>query len=69
MYLWNRKFGTSDYRSGYFVRFFDRKVANLIGYADARTNYTMLNEIPARLRQHAEDVKAALNAEKAKLSR
>jgi chromosome segregation ATPase len=66
-YLWKRKFGTSEYRSGFLVRFFDRKIANLVGYPDARTNYTMLNEIPARLRQHAEDVKAALDAEKAKL--
>ena len=62
MYLWKRKFGTSEDRSSFFVRFFDRKVANLIGYADARTNYTMLNEIPARLRQHAEDVKESFNA-------
>ncbi|MBD9373759.1 hypothetical protein IB238_14115 [Rhizobium sp. ARZ01] len=67
MYLWKRKFGTSDYRSGFFVRFFDRKVANLVNYIDARTNYTMLNEIPTRLRQHADDCKATLDAEKAKL--
>ncbi|MBR0905544.1 hypothetical protein [Bradyrhizobium liaoningense] len=67
MYLWNRKFGTSEYRSGFFVRFFDRKVANLVSYASARTNYTMLNEIPARLRQHADDCKTTLDSEKTKL--
>jgi hypothetical protein len=65
--LWKRKFGTSEYRSGMFVRFFDQKVANLVSYPSARTNYTMLNEIPARLRQHADDCKAALDAERAKL--
>lgn len=54
MYLWNRKFGTSEYKSGFFVRYFDRKVAALVKYPDARANYAMLNEIPARLRAHAQ---------------
>lgn len=54
MYLWNRKFSTSEYRSGFFVRFFDRKVAALVNYQDARANYSMLNEIPTRLRAHAQ---------------
>jgi hypothetical protein len=67
MYLWKRKFGTAEDRSGPFSRFFDRKVAALIGYADARANYAMLNEIPVRLRQHADGCKAAWEEEKAKL--
>jgi hypothetical protein len=67
MYLWNRKFGTSEYRSGFFVRYFDRKVADLVRYADARANYAMLLEIPARLRQHAEDRRLVFEAEKEKL--
>jgi uncharacterized membrane protein YgcG len=54
MYLWNRKFSTSEYQSGFFVRFFDRKVAALVNYQDARANYSMLNEIPTRLRVHAQ---------------
>lgn len=54
MYLWNRKFSTSDYKSGFFVRFWDRKVAALVNYPDARANYAMLNEIPTRLRAHAQ---------------
>ena len=68
LYLWKRKFGTADYQSGFFVRFFDRKVANLIGYAQARPNYVMLNEIPARLRDHAERCKALLAEAQAKLA-
>ncbi len=67
MYLWNRKFGTSDYRSGGLVRFFDRKVGGLVGFANARPNYQMLNEIPARLREHAERCVAAVAAEREQL--
>ncbi len=54
MYLWNRKFNTPEYKSGFFVRFFDRKVAALVNYQDARANYSVLNEIPTRLRAHAQ---------------
>ena len=58
MYLWRRRFGTADYRASFLTRYFDRKVARLIGYDKARANYAMLNEIPVRLRDHAERVKA-----------
>jgi len=60
MYLWGRGFGTSAYRAGPLVRFFDGKVARLVGYDAARPNYHMLNEIPLRLREHAERLKAAV---------
>ena len=53
MYLWNRGYGTAAYRAGPIVRFFDAKVARVVGYAEARPNYFMLNEIPLRLREHA----------------
>ena len=53
MYLWRKKFGTAEDRSGPLVRFFDRRVARLIGYDKARANYALLNEIPQRLREHA----------------
>lgn len=63
MYLWNKKHGRAEDSSGSFVKFFDRKVARLIGYRDARANFAMLQEIPLRLREHAtdkqEDVAAA----------
>lgn len=54
MYLWRRRFGTSDYRAGSLVRYLDRKVAHLIGFEDARVNYAMLMDLPDRLREHAD---------------
>ena len=57
MYLWRRGFGTRDYRASPLVRYFDRKVAHHIGYEAARVNYTMLLELPDRLREHAERLK------------
>lgn len=64
MYLWGRHYGTAQYSAGFFVRFFDAKVANLIDYDELRPNYYMLNEIPARLREHADrladDVRPAI---------
>jgi hypothetical protein len=62
MYLWNRKHGQAEDRSGNLVRFFDRKVARLVGYQDARANYAMLREIPARLREHAKGKQADVAA-------
>ena len=53
MYLWNKKHGQAEDRSGSFVRFFDRKVARLIDYRGARANFVMLQEVPLRLREHA----------------
>jgi chromosome segregation ATPase len=67
MYLWTRGFGTDAYKAGNVVRFFDRKVAVLVRYVDARPNYVMLNEIPKRLREHAERCRAAVDTEQAKL--
>lgn len=63
MYLWNRKFGLPEYRAGLLVRWLDGRVARLIGYADARANYDRLNEIPKRLREHADGLKSAAEAE------
>jgi hypothetical protein len=54
MYLWERGYGTKNYRASNLVRWLDGKVADLIGYRDARPNFAMLNEIPLRLREHAE---------------
>jgi hypothetical protein len=69
MYLWGKKFGTAEDRSGRFVRFFDAGVARLVGYAKARANYAMLNEIPRRLAEHAARMKAEIAAERATLTR
>ncbi len=69
MYLWNEKFGTADYKAGYVARFFDRMIAKKIRWPDARANYAMLNEIPQRLREHAERCRAAVDREQANLAR
>lgn len=53
MYLWSRGYGTSDYEAGNIARMLDGWVARLVRYQDARPNYARLNEIPKRLREHA----------------
>ena len=68
MYLWGRKFGTSEYKSGFFVRYFDELIARLIGYREARANYFLLNQIPDRLREHAVRVRAEFEAEQQRLA-
>jgi chromosome segregation ATPase len=66
MYLWQRHFGTPQYRHGGLTRTLDRWVSNLIGYLEARPSFVLLNEIPARLSKHAERVaEAATEAAKA----
>lgn len=67
-YLWERGYGTTDYRPGGglfgpLLRWLDGKVARLIGYADARPNYHRLQELPERLREHAERLQARAEAE------
>jgi chromosome segregation ATPase len=52
-YLWGRKFGTAAYSAGNIARMMDRRVADFIGYQEARASYAMLVEIPLRLREHA----------------
>ncbi len=54
IYLWNKKYGTKDYKASNLIRWLDGKVASLIGYNQARPNFAMLNEIPIRLREHAQ---------------
>ena len=68
MYLWKRKFGTSEYPSGFFVRYFDDLIARLIRYQEARANYSLLNQIPDRLREHAERVRAEFESERQQLA-
>lgn len=54
MYLWERGFGTKNYRENNLIQALDSWVAGLVGFPEARTNFAMLNEIPMRLREHAE---------------
>lgn len=63
MYLWNRHYGTPDYRSRGLIRSLDAWVARLIRYHAARPNYHMLLELPQRLGEHAERAGAAAIAE------
>ncbi|MCD7058846.1 hypothetical protein [Pelagibacterium xiamenense] len=58
MYLWERGYATPQYRDRGLTRMLDAWVARLVGYADARPNYFMLNEIPERLKAHAERLEA-----------
>ena len=67
MYLWRRRYGTSEYNAGRFARLLDRWVARLCGYNDARPNYARLLEIPKRLEEHAETRRQELDAELVKL--
>jgi len=68
MYLWRRKLGTSEYASGFLVRWVDEWVARLVNYHEARANYATLNEIPARLRAHVEGLAAGLEAAKQRVA-
>ena len=62
MYLWERHYGTPQYRAWPVTRWLDGRVAHLVGFADARANYARLQEIPLRLREHADQKKRAAEA-------
>jgi hypothetical protein len=63
MYLWRRRYGTAAYRPNPITRYLDRKVARLIPFDVARANYARLVDLPVRLREHADAVAAAAEAE------
>lgn len=54
MYLWERGYGTKNYRANNLISYLDSLVAGLVGYPEARVNFAMLNDIPLRLREHAD---------------
>jgi len=62
MYLWDAGYGTRTYRANNLVAWLDSKVAALVGFPAARPNFSMLNEIPLRLREHAERQEANAKA-------
>ena len=66
-YLWERRFGSTHYAAGALTRFADGSIARLIGYDKARANYTLLNEIPMRLREHLDHVRREVAAQEDKL--
>jgi len=57
MYLWKREYAMPQYRAWPLTHWLDRKVARLIGFQDARANYARLQELPLRLREHADQKK------------
>lgn len=63
MYLWKRRYGTSDYRAWPIARALDAWVARLCGFFRARPNYAMLLDIPVRLREHADGLRARAREE------
>lgn len=66
MYLWENGYGTRNYRASNLTRWLDGAVARLVGFAKARPNFALLNEIPLRLREHADrQVEAARQADDA----
>ena len=67
MYLWKRRFLTPDYAGSGLTRALDGWVAKLISFADARSNYFMLTELPLRLREHAARQKTSAAQESQKL--
>lgn len=67
MYLWDSGFGTSAYQANNLVRYLDGLVAGLVGFHKARPNYAMLNDIPLRLREHAERQEANADTAEAEL--
>jgi len=68
MYLWDAGYGTSAYKAGNLARYFDGMIANMVGFQKARPNYAMLNEIPMRLREHAERQEALVQEAEAELA-
>ncbi|SFV36629.1 hypothetical protein SAMN05216456_2621 [Devosia crocina] len=67
MYLWESGYGTSSYKANNLVRYLDGLVANLVGFHNARPNYAMLNDLPQRLREHAERQETNAQAAEAEL--
>jgi hypothetical protein len=58
MYLWGRKYGQPEYKANPLSRFLDGWVARLCKFEEARKNYWMLLELPKRLQEHADSVRA-----------
>ena len=52
IYLWDRKFATSSYKSFPLFAALDGWVARLIKFRDAQLNYRRLLELPLRLEEH-----------------
>lgn len=67
IYLWERHYGTPEYKANTLIRALDSWVAKLCEFTEARTNYWTLLEIPKRLAIHAESVRGLADSERDKL--
>jgi hypothetical protein len=61
-YLWERHFGTPQYRVAFFVRLIDRWVARVARFEPARRDYATLTELPRQLADHALRMREAAEA-------
>lgn len=68
VYLWERGYGTPAYRGGFLTKWGDDYVARLIRFEPARQNFHLLNEMPKRLRDHADRLHATAEDEAQKLA-
>jgi len=53
-YLWDRNFGTADYKANALTRLLDSWLASLIRFEAARSDYILLEGLPGRLTAEAE---------------
>ncbi len=67
MYLWQRGYQTPEYQGGNLTRWLDGWVARLVNYSESRANFVRLQEIPKRLREHAQMRSQEAEAEYEKL--
>lgn len=66
-YLWDRQYGTRDYRGGLITGTLDDWVAGLCNYRDAALHYKRLTEIPTRLKEHVVRLEEKAETERAVL--
>lgn len=67
IYLWKRRYGTSEYKANPLFKTLDNWVAGLCNYDKARVNYWTLLEIPQRLQEHLNNVQLQAEKEKQRL--
>lgn len=67
IYLWKRGYGTAAYQGGGLTRMLDGWAARLVDYQKYRPNFSMLQEIPVRLRAHAKAKEGDVTAERTRL--
>jgi hypothetical protein len=66
-YLKARKFGTPEYRGMFVFKVWDRRLADKIGYEEAKGNYERLLEIPGWIKSRSENLQPEINDLEAKL--